>query len=204
MKTKIIPILAVLVMLLAGCAAGPERAAAKAGIRAVRIDPHVDSQQGMRYGVDLSGGGLANMLASALIDSAGQKGITRMSVLMQANHIVVADMVRERFEHKVRQNPGFTVVDGAEDGVFFVSVVQFGFDDLGFGSSKKVPFILLSGELRDNQGKRVWRRQSSPLQASASGMGTKWEEYEADPEKLRADWTTQIDGMLGKLFPESK
>jgi hypothetical protein len=28
-----------------------------------------------------------------------------------------------------------------------------------------------------------------------------WDGYEADPEKLRADWITQIDNVVGRLFP---
>jgi hypothetical protein len=201
MKTQIAIWLAAVAAVLAGCATSPFAAAQKAGLKSVQIEKRVDAKQGMRYGADLSGGGLANALASMITDSMGQKGITRMSEVMQKHGIVVSEIVRQRVVKRLEESGQFQLKDGDADGVFVVRILQYGFDNPGLQFAKKVPIIQLRAELSDHNGKRVWSRQTGPTQGISQGIGATWDEYEAQPEKLCADWIRQIDYVVERLFP---
>ena len=190
----------VFVAVLAGCATNPATSALKAGMRSTQIEARVDSKQGMRYGVDLAGGGLANALASMIVDSAGQKGVTRMSEVMQKHEIVVSEIVRECVAKRLKQNGQLQIVEAEADGVFVVRIMQYGFDSPGLQLSRKVPIILLGAELRARNGKKVWSGQNAAIQLASKNMGATWEEYEAQPEKLRADWIKQIETVVAALF----
>lgn len=185
----------------AGCATNPAIAVKKAGLKTVGVEPRIDSKQGMRYGVDLQGG-LANMLASAIVDSAGKKGIARMSTVMETNHIVVSDLVHESVIKRLRENPDLKLTEADADGTFVVRILQFGFDYPGLESSRKFPFVLLQAELWDRKGKRLWINQNTTAQLTSKGIGATWDQYEADPEKLRADWSRQVDNVVTNLFPD--
>jgi hypothetical protein len=193
--------LCLLASALAGCAVNPAVDAAKAGMKTVRLDPHIDSRQGMRYGADLGGGGLANVLAASMLDSALQKAIARMSGVMQSNDIIVADLVRASVQKRLHEDPGLNVVDGEADGTFVVTIMQFGFDNPGLQFSRKIPIIFLRAQLVDRTGKKVWSRQNGIDQLASKGMGATWDQYAADPKKLRADWEAQIDNIVAKLIP---
>lgn len=203
MKNKFLIVISFLVFGLAGCASNPALAVKKAGLKTVAVESKVEGQQGMRYGVDVQGG-LANMLAGAIVDSAGQKGIARMSEVMQSNGIVVADLVRDSVIKRLNHNSDLTVTNDNPDATFVISIQQFGFDNPGLSFSKKVPFVLLKAELSDRKGRRVWRSFNTDLQLTTKDIGATWDEYEAHPERLRADWVRQIDCVVEALFPETK
>jgi hypothetical protein len=40
------------------------------------------------------------------------------------------------------------------------------------------------------------------MDLNSKKVGATWEQYEATPEKLRADWTFQIDSAVKGLFPD--
>lgn len=205
MRTTCFACFVLILTLLSGCATNPAISAGKAGIKTVQLEPRVDARQGMRYGLDLSrGAGLANALASMITDSVGQKGIARMSAVMSANQINVAEMVRERVEKKLQNHPDLQVTTAPADGVFLISITQYGFARVTLATAKKGPFLLLHAELRDRKGKRVWDNENVAIQLTEEGIGATWDEYEAQPEKLRADWARQIDNLVEKLIPTSK
>src|SRR5205823_4154327 len=115
-----------------------------AGIKTVRLEPRIDSTQAMRFGVNLSGaGGINNLLAGMLMDKLGEKGVERMSAIMQANQILVPDMIRAHTATRLQQYPGLQWTEGSSDGVFVVRIVQYGFDTPGLQISSKVPFFVL-------------------------------------------------------------
>jgi hypothetical protein len=204
MKTFAALILTFILLGLSGCSTTPISAAKKAGIKTVQIEPRVDSQQAMRYGVDLSSGGLANLLAGLLVDSLGQKGVSRMSAVMQTNEIIVTDLIQAHAVTRIQQYEEVKVAEENTDGVFVVKIVQYGFDSPGLKLSHKVPFVVLYAELLNREGKRLWSRRTTVGQLISKGMGATWEEYEADPQRLRADWNTQVENVVKHLFPDKK
>ena len=151
----------------------------------------------------MSGGGLANALASLIVDSAGQKGLARLSSLMESNRIVVSEMVHEKMRDRLRSHSGLTLSETSAEGTILVSIVQYGFDTVNLSSSK-APFVLLRAELRDAKGKRIWRAENPPLALSTKGVGATWDQYAADSGRLRADWVTQVSRMVEGLIPPSK
>jgi hypothetical protein len=199
MKNKSTCLVLASLLFVAGCASGPMNAAEKAGITNVTVESRVDTDHGMRYGVELKGG-LGNALASIILDSAGQNGIARMSQVMASNNIVVPDLVRDSAVEKIKQCDAFHLDDSNPDGIFLFSIVQYGFDNQDFHISKKFPFVLLHAELRDRKGKKLWSRDNTIVQLQDAGLSETWDEFEAQPELLRADWTKQIDNVVGRLI----
>jgi hypothetical protein len=185
---------------LGGCASGPVAAAKKAGITKVHVERRVEAEQGMRYGIDMSAGGnLANSLASMIINNAGQKGIARMSDVMASNQIVVPEIIHQRASQKFGECNHFTLAESGTDAVFLFTILQYGFEKPDF-ESKKCPVIILRAELRDRKGAKVWAAQNSLFQLTSKGIGASWEEYEADPARLRTDWEKQIQNILDRLL----
>ncbi|HET7624916.1 MAG TPA: hypothetical protein VFM25_06580 [Verrucomicrobiae bacterium] len=203
MKNKSTCFASVLLLLIAGCATSPMKAAKKAGITNVAVEPRVDAREGMRYGVELKGN-LANTLASIIVDSAGQNGIARMSQVMATNNIVVPEMVRESAVKHIQQCDAFHLEDSSADGIFIFSIAGYGFDNQDFHISKKFPFVLLHAELRDRKGKKLWSRDNTMVQLQVAGISETWDEFEAQPELLRAAWQKQIDNVVGRLIPCGK
>jgi len=204
MKTVTAFTLALALMLLGGCTSTPVASAQKAGIKTVHVEPRIDSQQAMRYGVDLSGGGLANLLAGMLVDSLGQKGVIRMSAVMQTNQIVVGDLVHAHAVSRLRQYPELQMIDGETDGVFVVKILQYGFDSPGLKLSTKVPFVVLRAELLNAKGKKIWSRQTGIDSLVSKNLGATWEEYEASPDLLMTNWNQQVANVVSHLFPVKK
>lgn len=188
-------------LIMVGCVTSPTAASKKAGIKSVQVEKRVDSKQGMRYGVDLSGGGLANALAGMIINSAGQEAVERMSKVMHANQIIVSQIVYDHTVRRLQEMPELQVVDDGGQGVIVVSITQFGFDNSGLKFSKKYPVIVLEAKLTDNAGKRIWSGCSSIGQLTSDGLGATLEEYESNPARLRADWNAQIENVVEHLFP---
>lgn len=189
------PILALLAF--TGCASNPAIEAKKAGIHTVTVEPRVDMRRGMRYGyTPSSGGGLAGMI----VNGAGQKGVARMSNVMAEHQINVPDLVRERFTEYLRGDKDFQLAETEADGVFIATILQYGFDMPGLKMSTKCPVIQLQVELRSRAGKKIWIAQSSISQLTEKDIGASYDEYEAHPEKLRADWIKQIDYLVTHLM----
>jgi hypothetical protein len=187
--------LLVLLLSVAGCATNPIAAAKSSGIKTVQVEPRVDARQGMRFGIQQPG----NRLASIIIDAAGQKGIERMSAVMAEHEIVLPEMVRERLEQKLRAHPELQLRDADAEGILIATIIQYGFSPPPFGVSRKIPFLFLQLELRDANGKKIWRGDRG-VNLFVRDTGATWEEYERNPEQLRRDWMMQIDHVLSDLL----
>lgn len=172
----------------------------KAGIKTVHVESRIDCLQGMRFGEDQNYSSEA-VLSSMIIDSFGQKGIARMNGVMQTNGIVVADLVRSNVVSRIQQYRELQLTDENSEGAFVVKILQYGFNLQLHG---KVPFVILRAELLDRQGKRIWSRTTTKWHLTSKGIGASWKEYEANPEKLRADWNKQIETVVSHLFPINK
>jgi hypothetical protein len=158
----------------------------------------------MRYGFKLGGAGLANALASLIVDSTHTKATKEIGVVMHANGIEVAPIVHDRFLAALRQSNAFVVSDSGADGTFVLSVRQHGFDSPGLKFSTKLPFLVLEGQLLNKDGKRVWRGESVLGHLRTKDIGATWEDYKQHPEKLRADWQAQADSVIEGLMQFQK
>lgn len=205
MKTFAVFILWLVMISLTGCSTSPVASAKKAGIKTVHLEPRIDSSQAMRFGAELSGaGGVGNIIGSTIVDRLGKKGIERMGAIMQAHQILVPDMIRAHAAARLQQYPELQWTEGESDGVFVIKIIQYGFDTPELEISRKIPFFVLQAELLNHQGERIWGQQTTVLQIDSSGLGATWEQYEANPEKLRADWNQQAEKIVSKLFPTGK
>jgi len=196
-------VLCCVVACLAGCRTAPSDAARKAGLKTVSIEPRVDADNVMRYGADI-GGGAFYALGALVMDATGKEGIAQMATVMHTNGIVVADMVREQVTEYLKTYPDLKWSDDDADGVFVIKIMQYGFDTPGMKATKKVPFVVLRLALYDRNGKIIWCALTQPTDWTANGIGAPWEEYEANPERLRADWNAQIKHVVPLLFPAKK
>lgn len=193
-----------LLLVVTGCATNPASAAHKAGLKSVRLDEHIMYEDAMRYGVDLSGtGDLTQFLAARLMNAAGEGGIERMSNLMRSNEIDVVTLVRERTQHHFQLVNGLELATEGGDGILVLAVKQHGFGSPTLKLAKKAPFVALGAAILDRNGKRVWRGHTGPMDLNSEALGATWEEYEADPNRLREDWIKQIDHVLARLFPNA-
>lgn len=189
-------------LIVTGCATSPVGAMHKAGLKNIQLDELVLQDNEMRYGVDLSGtGNLTQVIAAQIVDAAGRSGIERMSDLMRANEIDVAALVHARARHHLQILNGLQLVTENGDGVIRLIIKQHGFDSPGLRFSKHGPVLLLDAELFDRSGKRIWKGHTGPLDLTSKSIGASWDEYEADPDRLRDDWHKQIDHVLARLFP---
>ncbi len=179
---------ALLLLVVTGCATNPASAAHKAGLKSVRLDEHIMYEDGMRYGVDLSGtGNLTQFLAAQLMNAAGEGGIERMSNLMRSNEIDVVTLVRERTQHHFQFVNGLELVTEGGDGILVLAVKQHGFGSPTLKLAKKAPFVLLGAAILDRTGERVWKGHTGPTDLTSKAIGATWEQYEADPNRLRED-----------------
>ncbi|HWH72283.1 MAG TPA: hypothetical protein VNT26_23175 [Candidatus Sulfotelmatobacter sp.] len=93
---------------------------------------------------------------------------------------------------------------GESNGVFVLKILQYGFETTDIKLRRKRPFIVLAAELLNRQGKCLWNQQIINMDSPSAVPEATWEEYEAHPEKLRADWNKQIETVLAQLFPAKK
>jgi len=194
--------LSIAVLLLAGCKTTPVKFAQKAGIKTVHVEPKVDADQPMRYGVDLHAG-LFFALGNLIVNKQNQGGLARMSGVMQSNNIVLPQMICAHVAEHLKQYPELQMTDENSDGVFVIKILQYGFDAPG-QSPKKAPFAVLQIQLLDRNGKNIWMKQSDPDQLAPKTVGATWDEYEKDPKKLEADWDARIDQTVSLLLPAAK
>ena len=123
---------------------------------------------------------------------------------MAEHKIIVSELVRERLTECLRQNKDLEFSEKEPDGTFIATILQYGFDVPGFQGSVKAPVIQLRVELRSRSGKEIWSNQSSLYSLTSKDIGSTYDEYEANPEKLRADWIKQIDHVLASIIQNDK
>jgi hypothetical protein len=110
---------------------------------------------------------------------------------MEDAGIDVPQLVRDHFVTELEALKELTIVTNGGEGVFILTLEQHGFDTPAF-SSRPIPFLELRGELLDATGRRLWRATSGLVGPGAGRpVGGTWEEYRANPERLRQDWHVQ-------------
>jgi hypothetical protein len=205
------------VCMLVGCATDPSAKMAKHQIKTIGVDARVDAPA-MRFGKQTHSGNLTVALTELTVDAIKANGIKRMAGIMQEHKIDVAGMVSSNFVQAIT-DLGYQFSTNQPDATFVVEFEQVGFDEAGF-SSRKVPFAVLLGKLVKTDGEVIWRGNSDNGnealfgEAGASGAATKsngekigvpkWEDYEQNPEKLRADWDAVTLKAVHELLRAAK
>jgi hypothetical protein len=197
-------LLALMGVMIAGCASDPRTAARTHNINTVAIDRHV-SAPGIRFGYKLDETGntvnaTANIIANSLyIDQVG-----RLKTEMQNNNINLPQLVHEKFT-AAAQNLGFELTNSNPDALFVLRLEQYGFD-----SSLRtmlhghiVPFAVVVAELQSRDGEVYWRGRTRPLDVCI-GAGATWKQYEKNPEQLRDDWTKVIENSVRSVLRAAK
>jgi hypothetical protein len=155
-------------------------------------------------------------LTGLIVDVIKGKAMKRMATVMQAKQIDVPSMLRSNFVQAIHEI-GYEYSENRPDATFVLELEQHGFDDRTVFSNMKVPFAVLLGKLVTADGKVIWRGNSqngkdflvgesaNSMDASRKEIGVRnWEEYERDPEKLRADWELAVKGAVRDLLRAAK
>jgi hypothetical protein len=213
MQTKILLVLAGVILWMTGCATDPGAKLAKHNIKTVGVEPRVNAAV-IRYGEILPGqrGNASQALAGLIVDSMKNKSMKRMGTLMQEQKIDVPAMVRSNFVQAVNQI-GYEYSENGPDATFVLELEQHGFDQRTVFSNKVAPFAVVRAKLVKADGKVIWRGNSqdgqdfwagkaaNSMEESRKQIGVKeWDEYERTPEKLRADWEIVVKDAVGDLL----
>lgn len=207
---KYVPLLTFVGLLLAGCATDPGAKIAQHNIRTVGVEKRVNAGA-MRYS-EIHAGAPNAGLTGLIVDATRSKEIKQMTAVMQEHGIDVASMVRSNFVQAVNQI-GYEYSEDQPDATFVLRLSQYGFDQKSFFSSAKVPFLVIHGQLVTAEGKVIWRgnsqnendallgQTSNALDHRRDEMGVaEWEDYERDPNKLRADWEVAVHNAVVDLL----
>jgi hypothetical protein len=207
---KYIPLLTLVCFLFAGCATDPGAKIAQHNIRTVGVEKRVNAGS-MRYS-EIHAGAPNAGLTGLIVDATRSREIKQMTDVMQEHGIDVPGMVRSNFVQAVNQI-GYEYSEDRPDATFVLRLSQYGFDQKSFFSSVKVPFLVIHGQLVTAEGKVIWRgnsqnendallgRASNTLDRSHDEMGVaEWEDYERDPDKLRADWEVAVHNAVVDLL----
>ena len=190
-------------LLLTGCAGHPFSAVQKAGLHTIQLDPIVHSEHDMRYGVDTSKlDDLRSDISSDMENAVGEDGLRRIRIVMRKHNIDVLRMIHGQVEDRLRNRPEFTFVQQPPaDGTFTVKILQYGFTEIPYSLMHEVPFIILKIELKDNQGKIIFSRQTRFSEPGDDDAGCSWDDFEAHPDELREAWSSEITRAVNKLLP---
>jgi hypothetical protein len=171
-----------------GCAGSPVVDARKAGITSVTVERRVGIARPLQYGAKSSGqyAGLADLILTGIYKGKSKT----VAELLEETEIDVPQLAREQFIAELEALGELTVVTNGGQGTFILTLEQHGFDTFLF-SSRPIPFLELRGELLDVTGRRLWRATSGLVGMGAGPIGGTWEEYRADPERLRHAWHVQ-------------
>lgn len=183
-----------------GCATSPVAAAKKANVQRVKVDSQVQTEEPFQYGYHLEGYNLTAALTKATMKGIYRDNTKTATELMRQHQVSVPDEVRKAFIEEVKASGVFTPVESGEDGIFMLTLRQHGFDHHTFSAERRIPFMVLQGELLDRNHKRIWRSETGLVDDGGRDVGTSWEQYRTDPDKLKRDWQIQAKAAAQKLF----
>jgi hypothetical protein len=198
MKHLVIRLTATLALLAAGCATDLGKTAASKGVRQVRLEPRIEAPS-MRFGFAVEGT-LSAGLANWIVDGTHSGVMRDITAAMQEHAIDVPAMVQGAARREIGARPELELTESADAPVLLIKIEQYGFDHASFGSARKLPFLALKARLLDAQGKALWTRATTLQDLTSEGLGATWEEYAADPERVRRDWQTQVDHVIRRLL----
>jgi hypothetical protein len=187
------------VLLLTGCAHDIHEVAQKAGITSIKVAHNVEFESGIRTGFKSNTGDLSASIASSVVNSLYQNSREALSKRMAENKIDVAKMVHESVVRVLRDKKGFQIVDANQDANLSIIVNYYGFDDAGLSMVRKVPFIVLTAELEQNE-KSIWTGHGQVHPLRSHGLGARTDDYLEDPNLLRNHWEVQVDRAVHDLF----
>ena len=182
---------------------------ARAHIHVVSIDPAVKLPAEITFMG--TGQGAALLLGGPLVGTlianktaAGPKA--ELAAAMQANHIVLGDILAAEFATKASEGAGtikFVVGDAPADAHVELSVVAYGISQAQPLGSALYPLVNVSAVMKTPDGQVVWQAtEFAGPHNQDNKVGHTYDEYVKDPELLRQGFVTGSD-IASRLLAEN-
>jgi hypothetical protein len=185
-------LLALVVAVLAGCAASQKMTAEDRG--KVTSAKFGQVEKGQLFLLAPSGANIGMMFGAvggAIAGSKAEDNTKIFSDFLEKNGISVEKIVREEVEAALRASGKLAVagVGDASAPTLKISILQYGFGVPHLLSKNVMPAMYVKCDLNDAGGRLVWSANDRVLPSIASQMEpTSWEAMRDDPRKIEDEW----------------
>jgi len=173
---------------------------ARAHIHVVSVNPNVKLPAEMTFmgtgqGTALLLGG--PLLGSIIANKTAEAPKAELLASMQANHIVVADIVATEFAKEASKSAGaiqFVVGNAPADAQVELNIISYGIAQAQPLGAALYPLVSVSAVMKTPDGRVVWQASefAGPHHAD-NKVGHTYDEYVKDPELLRQGFVTGSD-----------